>query len=99
VRNLVVSADAGGGVPLDQVRLAFPEEEIEYEPETFPGLVMQLASPRVTLLVFRSGRIVATGSGDMPEVEEALEGFVGALRERRLIEAQDEEEARPAGGA
>lgn len=85
VRNLVVSADMGGEIPLDQVELAFPEEELEYDTSQFPGLIMHLKEPRLTLLVFRSGKVVATGSDDMPAVQEAIEGFYNELLKRRLI--------------
>lgn len=85
VRNMVVSVDLGSNIPLEQAALAFPDEDVEYEPEHFPGIVVRLADPQVTLLVFRSGKIVATGSGDMPAVEGALEDFVVALRERQLV--------------
>jgi transcription initiation factor TFIID TATA-box-binding protein len=85
VRNLVVSYDLGSEVSLDQTVLAFPDEDLEYEPERFPGIIARFKEPKVTLLIFKSGKIVATDTGDMPAIEEVLEGFVGALRERELL--------------
>jgi transcription initiation factor TFIID TATA-box-binding protein len=89
VRNLVVSTDLGGDVPLDQVELAFPDEDIEYDTSQFPGLIMHLKEPRMTLLVFQSGKVVATGSHDMPAVQEALEGFYQEMVSRRLVMTEE----------
>lgn len=85
VRNLVVSYDLGSEIPLEQAVLAFPEEDLEYDPDRFPGIVARFADAKVTLLVFRSGKIVGTGTGDMPLIEDALEGFVAALLDRELV--------------
>lgn len=89
VRNLVVSTDMGGVLPLDQLALAFSEEEVEYNPEEFPGLLMHLKEPRLTLLVFQSGKVVATGSDDMVAVEEALQGLHQELDQKRLIAPEE----------
>lgn len=87
VRNLVVSYDLAVEVPLEQAVLAFPEEEMAFDPETFPGIVAHFFDPRVTLLVFRNGKIVATGTGDMLAIEETVEDFIDALRDRELVAA------------
>lgn len=89
VRNLVVSTDMGGTLPLDQLALAFTEEDLEYDPEDFPGLLMHLKEPRLTLLLFQSGKVVATGSDDMVAVEEALQGLHQQLEQKRLIASEE----------
>ena len=35
--------------------------EIDYEQEQFPGMVYRVTTPKVCLLLFRSGKAVATG--------------------------------------
>ena len=85
VRNLVVSLDLDAPLSLEQTALAFPDEDLEYDAERFPGIVLRLRDPDVTLLVFGSGKVVATGTGDMPAIEEALDDFVGGLTERGLL--------------
>lgn len=34
---------------------------IQYEPELFPGLIYRMITPKCTLLVFVSGKVVITG--------------------------------------
>lgn len=38
------------------------EDKVQYEPEVFPGLVYRMKDPKVTFLVFVSGKIVITGA-------------------------------------
>ncbi|MBW3581549.1 MAG: hypothetical protein KY455_00470 [Euryarchaeota archaeon] len=87
VENLVVSTDLGASVPLDQVVLAFGPETTAYQPDRFPGLVHRPVDPPVTILVFSSGRIVATGLGDLDRVRRSLRLFIDELRDRGLVGA------------
>ena len=34
----------------------------QHEPSTFPGLVYRMSSPKITFLVFASGKVVVTGA-------------------------------------
>ena len=36
--------------------------QVEYEQEQFPGMVYRVKTPKVCLLLFRSGKVVATGA-------------------------------------
>ncbi|GAF84543.1 unnamed protein product, partial [marine sediment metagenome] len=58
VQNMVATADLGGELNLDEVAVAFGLENVEYEPEQFPGLVYRVKEPRVVMLLFGSGKIV-----------------------------------------
>ena len=40
----------------------------EYEPEVFPGLRFKMENPKVTLLIFTSGKIVLAGAKCMEDV-------------------------------
>lgn len=37
-------------------------QDVDYNPDQFPGLVYRLESPRVTVLIFKSGKMVITGA-------------------------------------
>lgn len=39
---------------------------LQYEPELFPGLIYRMLVPKVVLLIFVSGKVVLTGSNDVP---------------------------------
>ncbi len=71
IQNIVASANLGFQVNLDM--LAMEYENVEYEPETFPGLIFRLAKPKTVMLIFRSGRIVITGAKTEKEVKLAAE--------------------------
>ena len=42
--------------------MALGLENVEYEPEQFPGLVYRLKEPKVVMLLFGSGKIVCAGA-------------------------------------
>ncbi len=66
VQNIVASADLGTVLNLNAIAIGLGLENIEYEPEQFPGLVYRLAVPKVVMLIFGSGKLVVTG-GKKPE--------------------------------
>jgi transcription initiation factor TFIID TATA-box-binding protein len=73
VQNMVATADLGGELNLDEVAVSFGLENVEYEPEQFPGLVYRVKEPRVVILLFGSGRIVCTGGRKTEDVSVAVE--------------------------
>ncbi|AAM03632.1 TPA: TATA-box-binding protein [Methanosarcina acetivorans] len=72
VQNVVASANLRTSLNLNAVLSAFGVENVEYEPEVFPGLVYKLADPRVVVLVFRTGKLVITGGKCPEDCEEGL---------------------------
>jgi transcription initiation factor TFIID TATA-box-binding protein len=48
-------------------------ENIEYEPEVFPGLVCRITDPKVVFLLFSSGKTIITGGTNMEDVERGVE--------------------------
>ncbi|MDI6639288.1 MAG: TATA-box-binding protein, partial [Methanocellales archaeon] len=48
-------------------------ENIEYEPEQFPGLVYRIDEPNVVVLVFGSGKLVVTGGKTLCDCEKGVE--------------------------
>lgn len=82
IQNIVASADLGTNLNLNAIAVGLGFENIEYEPEQFPGLVYRVKSPKIVVLIFSSGKLVITG-GKSPEecqrgvdiVREQLEGL------------------------
>ena len=68
VQNIVASADLKTDLNLNAVALGL--ENIEYEPEQFPGLVYRIKQPKVVVLIFGSGKLVITGGKSPDECEE-----------------------------
>ena len=48
-------------------------ENVEYEPEQFPGLVYRIKDPRIVVLIFSSGKIVLTGDKNLKDIRNGLD--------------------------
>ena len=73
VQNIVASADLGVDLNLNAIAIGLGLENIEYEPEQFPGLVYRLDNPRVVVLIFGSGKMVVTGGKEPEDARRAVE--------------------------
>ena len=85
VQNMVATADLGGELNLDEVAVAFGLENVEYEPEQFPGLVYRVKEPRVVMLLFGSGKIVCTGGRNTEDVSTAVQDLSEKLNSMGLL--------------
>lgn len=85
VQNIVASADVGCPLNLNSVCIAVGLENVEYEPEQFPGLVLRLDSPKVVVLLFGSGKMVITGGKTPKDAEAAVDRIVMELETNALI--------------
>jgi len=72
VQNIVATADLKTNLNLNTIVIAFGMENVEYEPEVFPGLVYRLETPKVVVLIFSSGKLVITGGKSPEDCEEGL---------------------------
>jgi transcription initiation factor TFIID TATA-box-binding protein len=50
-------------------------ENIEYEPEVFPGLVCRISDPKLVFLLFSSGKTIITGGTNMDDVKRGVGVF------------------------
>nr|WP_082146822.1 TATA-box-binding protein [Halostagnicola sp. A56] len=62
IQNIVASVDFGTRFNLNATAIGLGLEDVEYEPEQFPGLVYRLEDPSAVALLFGSGRAVITGA-------------------------------------
>jgi len=85
VQNMVATADLSGELNLDEVAVAFGLENVEYEPEQFPGLVYRVKEPRVVMLLFGSGKIVCTGGRNTEDVSTAVQDLSEKLNSMGLL--------------
>lgn len=85
VQNMVATADLGGELNLDEVAIAFGLENVEYEPEQFPGLVYRVREPKVVMLLFGSGKIVCTGGRNTDDVSIAVQNLSEKLNSMDLL--------------
>jgi transcription initiation factor TFIID TATA-box-binding protein len=73
VTNIVCSYDLGKYINLNKVVITLNLENIEYEPEQFPGLVYRIADPKIVALLFSSGKIILTGGKNLEDVKRGLD--------------------------
>ena len=85
VQNMVATADLNGELNLDEVAVAFGLENVEYEPEQFPGLVYRVKVPKVVMLLFGSGKIVCTGGRNTEDVSTAVQDLSEKLNSMGLL--------------
>jgi len=68
--NLVASANLHLG--LDLYKLAYNIDDIEYEPEQFPGAILTLKDHGVSLLLFKNGKAICAGARTVEQIKKAL---------------------------
>ena len=78
VENVVASADVMQKMDLNDITRKFPD--VEYHPDTFPGLVFRLKIPKTATLIFTSGKMVCTGSKSEAMARKAVKTVVQNLR-------------------
>jgi len=73
IKNIVTSLDLKKELNLVDIVTNPLLENVEYEPEKFPGLVYRIDGSDVTLLIFSSGKIVCTGAEKLEDASDAIE--------------------------
>ena len=85
VQNIVTSGDLGESLNLNAIAIGLGLEDVEYEPEQFPGLVYRLDEPNVVMLLFGSGKAVITGGKVPADAEAATEMIISELTDLGLF--------------
>ncbi len=83
IQNIVASANLHGKIDLETA--ADIMENVMYEPEQFPGLIYRMATPKVVMLLFASGKLVCTGAKHEDMVKEAVAKLHELLNDFELI--------------
>jgi transcription initiation factor TFIID TATA-box-binding protein len=65
--NLVASANLNATLDLYNLAISIPN--IEYEPEQFPGAILKLKEPKVSMLLFKNGKVICSGASNEGEIE------------------------------
>ena len=70
---MVCSYNLGKYININKLSVTLNLENIEYEPEQFPGLVYRIKDPRIVVLIFSSGKIILTGGKTLDDVKKGLD--------------------------
>lgn len=74
IKNIAVSGDLGEAQVLEEIAVELQNQgcEVEYEPEQFPAVIIRLASPSVTFLIFSNGKFSIQGLQNPQEIEPQI---------------------------
>ena len=78
IQNIVATTSLEKPIPL--TKLARTQPNTEYNPETFPGLVLRIKEPKSAVLVFSSGNLVCTGTKSIAQVKQVIQAVIKQLR-------------------
>src|SRR3989338_9465341 len=85
VENIVASANMN--VELDLFNIAMEVDNVEYEPEQFPGAIMRLKDIGTTLLLFKNGKDICSGAKSEKQIAQSIKRAVELLQ--KFIHARD----------
>jgi transcription initiation factor TFIID TATA-box-binding protein len=81
IQNIVFLEEFDLSVNLSEVAIRLGMENVEYEPEQFPGLIYRPPNFELVMLVFSTGKIIITGTTIEEKVEEAVSNLQKILIE------------------
>jgi transcription initiation factor TFIID TATA-box-binding protein len=73
ITNMVCSFNLDRYINLNKLTVTLNVENVEYEPEQFPGLVYRIKDPKIVVLIFSSGKIILTGGKTLDDVKKGLD--------------------------
>lgn len=85
--NMVASADLGIEIDID--RLAKNADNVEYEPDQFPGAIIRYRNPGTTVLLFRNGRVVVVGNRKEEDITKTLNQLISDLKSFNAIRSKN----------
>ncbi|MEM3328977.1 MAG: TATA-box-binding protein [Saccharolobus sp.] len=78
VENIVATVTLEQSLDLYAMERSIPN--IEYDPDQFPGLIFRLEQPKVTALIFKSGKMVVTGAKSTEELIKAVKRIIKTFK-------------------
>ena len=70
---MVCSYNLGKYININKLSVTLNLENIEYEPEQFPGLVYRIKDPKIVVLIFSSGKLILTGGKNLEDIKKGLD--------------------------
>ncbi len=80
IENVVATVIMEITEKIDLTKIARKFEDVEYNPERFPGLVMRITDPKATFLIFSTGKMVITGLRRADEASPGVKKVVKYLK-------------------
>jgi len=80
IENVVATVVMEITEKIDLTIIARKFEDVEYNPERFPGLVMRIKDPKATFLIFSTGKMVITGLRRADEARPGVKKVVKLIK-------------------
>ncbi|MFA5358092.1 MAG: TATA-box-binding protein [archaeon] len=68
--NMVASAALDKTLDLYSLAIGIPN--IEYEPEQFPGAILKIKEPKVSMLLFKNGKVICSGANSEKQIIQGI---------------------------
>lgn len=85
LQNMVASCSLGFQINIDKLCNTLGNE-CSYEPGTFPGLKYKLSKPKITMLIFVSGKVVFTGGKHYGQIVDSFLHIYPIMRAHKKID-------------
>jgi len=72
IENIIVSTDLKKELNLASLAIKLFPQEVDYQPEVFPGLVYKMDDLQTILIIFNSGKIVCTGAKSIDDATNSI---------------------------
>ncbi len=80
IENVVATVIMEITEKIDLTKIARKFEDVEYNPERFPGLVMRINDPKATFLIFSTGKMVITGLRRADEASPGVKKIIKSIK-------------------
>ncbi|MFX1394915.1 MAG: TATA-box-binding protein [Promethearchaeota archaeon] len=80
IENVVATVEVEITEKINLNEIAREHEDVEYNPERFPGLVMKISEPKATFLIFSTGKMVVTGLRRADEASPGVEKVIKKIK-------------------
>ena len=79
IQNIIASFDLKKELDLSSISIGLLLENVDYEPNQFPGLIYKMKDIGASLLLFSSGKIVCSGTKNIEDATNAIEKMIEKL--------------------
>lgn len=83
IQNVVASSSLDQKIDLSAVVTGNPG--VQYDPNRFPGLIYKIRKPKSSILIFRTGKMVCTGTRSAKEAIKAVNKVVNELKKSGIV--------------
>lgn len=82
IENIVATVTLNNELDLNLIETKI--RDVDYNPDQFPGLVYRLENPRVTVLIFKSGKMVITGAKSIQQLVYVVKKLLKTFKDQGI---------------